>query len=51
LGSPPNLTTYIVDSIDLEGQVCCMDPTDENAPPIFISIDEANQRYNRYIRY
>jgi hypothetical protein len=51
LGLPPHLTTYIVDSIDSEDQVCCMDPTDENAPPTFISIDEANQRYNRYIRY
>jgi hypothetical protein len=51
LGSPPHLTTYIVDSIDQNGQVRCKDPTDDNEPHIIITREEANLRYNRYIRY
>jgi hypothetical protein len=50
IGTPPNLITYIVESID-DGMVCCKDPTDNSEPPVFLTVDEANELYNRYIRY
>jgi hypothetical protein len=46
LGSPPHLSTYMVDSFDINGNVCCKDPTDENEAPVFNSLEEAKQRYN-----
>jgi hypothetical protein len=51
LGLPPNLSTYIVESIDIGGRVCCKDSTDELAVPVFLSLKEAKRRYNQYIRY
>jgi hypothetical protein len=51
IGVPPHLHTYIVDSIDSNGVVCCKDATDENEEPIFMSLNEANYIYNKYIRY
>jgi hypothetical protein len=51
IGNPPNLNTYIVDSIDSNGQVCCKDPTDDSDPPVYLSLEEANELYNKYIRY
>jgi hypothetical protein len=51
LGSPPNLVTYVVDSISENGTVCCKDPTDDDEPPVYLSTAEANHSYNKYIRY
>jgi hypothetical protein len=51
IGVPPNLHTYFVDSIDSNGVVCCKDATDENEPPVYMSLKEANTLYNKYIRY
>jgi hypothetical protein len=51
LGSPPHLSTYIVDSIDTAGNVFCKDPTDENEAPVILKLEEANRIYNKYIRY
>jgi hypothetical protein len=52
LGSPPNLTTYIVDSIDYNtGKVCCKDAADEDEPHVFITLEAAKKQYNQYIRY
>jgi hypothetical protein len=51
LGSPPHLTTYIVDSIGNDGMVRCVDATDENEAPVFLTLEEAKTRYNKYIRY
>jgi hypothetical protein len=51
IGSPPNLNTYVIESIDSVGTVCCKDVTDDNEAPVFLSLEEANELYNRYIRY
>jgi hypothetical protein len=51
VGEPPNLNTYVVESIDSNGVVCCRDATDDNEDPIYMSLKEANRRYNKYIRY
>jgi hypothetical protein len=51
LGSPPHLNTYIVESIECDGTVCCKDPADEHEAPVFITMVEAKRRYNEYIRY
>jgi hypothetical protein len=50
IGIPPNLETYVVDSID-NGLIHCKDPTDDDADVVVLSIEEANELYNRYIRY
>lgn len=51
IGVPPHLNTYVVDSIDCNGLVCCKDVTDDNEEPIYMSLKEANLQYNKYIRY
>jgi hypothetical protein len=51
IGAPPHLNTYVVESIDSNGLVCCKDATDENDEPIYMSLKEANLQYNKYIRY
>jgi hypothetical protein len=51
IGTPPNLNTYVVDSIDQNGVVCCKDVTECNDEPIYMSLKEANSQYNKYIRY
>jgi hypothetical protein len=51
IGTPPNLNTYVIESIDSNGTVCCKDATDDNEDPVFLSLAEANELYNRYIRY
>jgi hypothetical protein len=42
IGNPPHLMTYVVDSIDGNGVVCCMDATVDTEEPIHMSMKEAN---------
>jgi hypothetical protein len=51
IGTHPDLITYIIDSIDENGVVCCKDATDDSYEPVFLSLGEANALYNKYIRY
>jgi hypothetical protein len=44
VGTPPNLNTYVVDSIDKQGVVCCKDVTECNDEPIYMSLKEANSQ-------
>jgi hypothetical protein len=50
IGTPPDLETFVVDSVN-EGVVRCKDPTDDEAETVILSVQEANDLYNRYIRY
>jgi hypothetical protein len=50
LGTPTHLTTYIVDSIDVDGNVCCKDPTKDHADLVYLTMEEAKRRFNEYIR-
>jgi hypothetical protein len=50
IGTPPQLETYVVDSVD-NGLVQCKDPTDDDADTVVLTVSEANELYNRYIRY
>jgi hypothetical protein len=51
IGAPPRLLTYIVDSIDQNGIVCCKDVSNDTVEPVYMSLKEANKQYNKYIRY
>jgi hypothetical protein len=50
IGVPPNLETYVVNSVE-DGKVRCKDPTDEDAQTVILTVCKANELYNRYIRY
>jgi hypothetical protein len=51
IGTPTHLTTYVVHSIDGDGNVCCKDPTDDQEGLVYLTMDEAKRRFNEYIRY
>lgn len=51
IGVEPNLNTYVVESIDAKGIVCCRDATDDHEQPIYMTLKEANYQYNKYTRY
>jgi hypothetical protein len=51
IGSPPNLSTYQVESISQTGIVRCIDPTDDDEPYVELPLAEANELFNKYIRY
>jgi hypothetical protein len=50
VGNPPNLETLQVDSVE-KGMVRCKDPADSDADTVVLGLTEANELYNRYIRY
>jgi hypothetical protein len=51
IGTPPILVTYEVESISASGIVRCIDPTDDEEPAVELTLREANELYNKYIRY
>jgi hypothetical protein len=51
IGDPPALLLYEVESIDSNGVVCCKDATDSSHDRVHMSLKEANELYNKYIRY
>jgi hypothetical protein len=50
IGVPPNLETYVVDSVE-DRIVRCKDPTNQNAHTVILTVSKANELYNRHIRY
>jgi hypothetical protein len=51
IGNYLELFTDVVDSIDENGVVCYKEVTNDTGEAVYISLEEANERYNKYIRY